>query len=119
MTCITSCGMSFGAGMKFRKPFRPNTRNISPNRVRTMAVTMRLGSLFSSTGVSTVCDAVSDIACSFQKFDPRDLKLFAVVDSVFLWAPNSGCILAPADVAKHVRMNVQANIRHVVEMLAR
>src|SRR6266545_2476256 len=56
---MISGGMSLGAGMKFRNPFRPNTRNIRPNKIRTMAVTMRPADFFSRSGVSTVCDAVS------------------------------------------------------------
>src|SRR6266496_3665204 len=56
---MISGGMSLGAGMKFRNPFRPNTRNIRPNKIRTMAVTMRPADFFSRAGVSTVGDVVS------------------------------------------------------------
>src|SRR5262245_12799076 len=47
--------------MKFRKPFSPNTRNIRPNRIRTMGVTMRPADFLSRLCVTTVCDAMSVI----------------------------------------------------------
>src|SRR5262245_13172870 len=63
---MISCGMSFGWGMKFRKPFSPNTRNIKPNRIRTITVTMCPADFSSRPCTSTVCDAVLVIGFPFN-----------------------------------------------------
>src|SRR5438477_10190052 len=72
--------MSFGAGMKFRNPFRPKTRNIRPNRIRTMAVTMRPADFPSRPCVSTVCDAVSVMGFSFKRLVEFNEVIFALVN---------------------------------------
>ena len=51
LTVTISAGISFGAGMKFKKPFSPNSKNISPSRIRAMCGKNLVNDFFSELPV--------------------------------------------------------------------